>query len=254
MAEGVERADSRPAPSARILLVEDDATIAELIAFNLRRAGYEVLQAQDGRTGLHTALSEPVDLVLMDILLPGMDGLSASKEILRARPGLPIVLLSAVNEREKVLEGFAIGAEDYITKPFDLEMLLARIGARLRRTRALQQEAPPEGHKTLRVGDLILDSDCRSLRNLETKVRLTPKEFEIVRLLLGQPGRLFSKEEITRAVWHQRYLPSSRTLEVHMRRLRHKLGEVGATLTIHVVRGAGYRLVSGSRVRPVGGS
>ncbi len=239
----VSAAVERPDDRARILLVEDDVTICELLAYNLRRAGYEVLQTHDGRTGLELALRERIDLVLMDILLPGLDGMSVSREILRAKPRLPIIMLSAVGERERVLEGFALGADDYITKPFDLELLLARVAASLRRAAASQEPVPSLAVRPgLSLGDLELDRNTHSVRSRGKEIPLTPKEHDLLHLLMSQPGRLFSKEEITRAVWHHRYLSTSRTLDVHMRRLRRKLREVGADVTIQVIRGVGYRL------------
>jgi len=134
----------------RILLVEDDATISDLVAYNLRRAGYEVLQEHNGRAGLETALANNVDLVLMDLMLPGLDGMAASREIVRRKPQLPIIMLTARSERETVLEGFDSGADDYITKPFDLDVLLARIQARLRRAPAgIAVAGPPSEGNTL---------------------------------------------------------------------------------------------------------
>lgn len=225
----------------RILLVEDDATIAELVAYNLRRAGFEVLQERNGRSGLQTALNEQVDLVLMDLMLPGLDGMTASKEISRRRPGLPIIMLTAKSEREAVLEGFESGADDYITKPFDFEVLLARIGARLRRVRP--NSGVPDGRETgVPLGDLVLDSDAHVLRNGVGESPLNPKEYDLLALLLSQPGHLFPREEIVHRVWHQRYTPASRTLDVHVRRLRARLESIEAGVTIQTVRGVGYRI------------
>ena len=227
----------------RILLVEDDATISDLLAYNLRRAGYEVLQEQNGRNGLETALSHNVDLVLMDLMLPGLDGMTASKEIVRRKPSMPIIMLTARSEKETVLEGFDSGADDYITKPFDLEVLLARIQARLRRT--------PEGMSlpvgsadggTLTTGNVELDRDAHVIRTSHGQVALNPKEYDLLELLLSRPGHLFPREEIVERVWHHRYLSSSRTLDVHVRRLRAKLEQVRAEVSLLTVRGVGYRL------------
>ncbi|MGI5939731.1 MAG: response regulator transcription factor [Thermoleophilia bacterium] len=226
-----------------ILLVEDDATISDLLAYNLRHAGYDVLQESTGRAGLDTALSQSVDLVLMDIMLPGLDGMSAGREILRAKPQVPVIMLSAKTGRDTLLEGFDIGADDYVTKPFDLDVLLARVAASLRR--ASQHEAsgaPARTEATLQLGDLVVDDDTRSMRTSTGEIALTPKEHDLLTLMLSQPGHLFTREEITERVWHHRYLSSSRTLEVHMRRLRNKLREIQAEVTVHVVRGVGYRL------------
>ena len=226
-----------------VLLVEDDVTISDLLAYNLKRAGYRVLQEHTGRSGVEAALSQSIDLVLMDVMLPGLDGMSASREIARAKPGVPIIIVSALTDREKLLQGFAIGVDDYVTKPFDLEVLLARISASLRRATSAGPPsalAPAEG--SVKLGGLVIDTDTRSLRTPSGEVPLTPKEHGLLQLLLAQPGHLFSREEITESVWHHRYIASSRTLDVHMRRVRDKLREVQAEFTVQAVRGVGYRL------------
>jgi DNA-binding response OmpR family regulator len=229
----------------RILLVEDDATISDLLAYNLRRAGYEVLQERNGRAGLETALSSAVDLVLMDLMLPGLDGLAASREIARRKPDLPIIILTARSERETMLEGFESGADDYITKPFDLDVLLARIQARLRRAPAggsvigqVSEGGPVD------TGALALDRDAHLIRAAGGEAPLNPKEFDLMELLLSRPGHLFPREEIVERVWHHRYTPASRTLDVHIRHLRVKLEQIGADVSIQTVRGVGYRLGS----------
>jgi len=222
-----------------ILLVEDDPTISDLLTYNLQHAGYEVLQEANGRAGLETALTHQVDLVLMDLMLPGLDGMTAAKEISRRKPDVPIIMLTARGERETMLAGFDSGADDYVTKPFDLELLLARIGARLRRT-----PEPPSAETVapLVIEDLDLDTDAHELRTGRGKVSLNPKEHDLLELLLSQPGHLFPREEIMLKVWHQRYNPASRTLDVHVRHLRSKLEQIGSAVTILAVRGVGYRL------------
>ena len=229
----------------RILVVEDDVTISDLLAYNLRRAGYDVVQGFNGRAGVDMALSQQVDLVVMDLMLPGLDGISASREIVRAKPWVPVVIVSALSERDKLLEGFGVGVDDYITKPFDLDLLLARIAASLRRASTSEgSRTGGQNDSVLKVGELVVDGDTRSLRTASGEARLTPKEHAIVGLLLSQPGHLFTREEITESVWHCHYLPSSRTLDVHVRRLRDKLQGIEAEVTIYGVRGVGYRLAS----------
>ncbi len=223
-----------------ILLVEDDPTISDLLAYNLKRAGYEVLQEGNGRAGLEAALTHQVDLVLMDLMLPGLDGMTAAKEIARRKPGVPLIMLTARGERETMLEGFESGADDYVTKPFDLDVLLARIAARLRRAPAA---SPAEAAAApVLVEDLVLDSDAHEVRTSQGKVALNPKEHDLLALLLSRPGHLFPREEIVQKVWHQRYNPASRTLDVHVRHVRSKLEQIGAQVTILAVRGVGYRL------------
>ncbi len=227
----------------RILLVEDDATISDLLAYNLKRAGYEVLQEHNGRAGLETALSGDVDLVLMDLMLPGLDGMAASREIVRRKPDLPIIMLTARSEHETMIEGFSIGADDYITKPFDLDLLLARIQARLRRAPVgISLTEGTSAPAVLSTGDLILDRDAHVVRTAHGEALLNPKEFDLLELLLSRPGHLFTREEIIERVWHHRYIPASRTLDVHVRRLRAKLEQIEAQVSPRTVRGVGYRL------------
>jgi len=233
----------REGEKKRILLVEDDATISDLVAYNLRRAGYDVLQEHNGRAGLETALAANVDLVLMDLMLPGLDGMAASREIVRRKPTLPIIMLTARSERETILEGFGSGADDYITKPFDLDLLLARIQARLRRApTGISLPDDTAGVATLSTGDLVLDRDAHVIRTAGGEAALNPKEFDLLELLLSRPGHLFPRDEIVERVWHQRYMPASRTLDVHIRRLRAKLERIGAHVSLQTVRGVGYRL------------
>jgi DNA-binding response OmpR family regulator len=229
----------------RILLVEDDATISDLVAYNLRRAGYEVLQEHNGRAGLQAALTSDVDLVLMDLMLPGLDGMTASKEIVRRKPDLPVIMLTARSEREAVLEGFESGADDYITKPFDLDVLLARIQARLRRAPSgISLTGGPSDSATITTGDLVLDRDAHAVRTARGEVALNPKEYDLLELLASRPGHLFPREEIVERVWRHRYMPASRSLDVHVRRLRAKLEMIEAEVSLQTVRGVGYRLAS----------
>jgi DNA-binding response OmpR family regulator len=224
---------------AVILVVEDDVTISDLLAYNLRRAGYAVRQERSGRAGLETALAGAADLVLLDLMLPGIDGLTAGRELRRNRPELPIIILTARSERQTMLEGFDLGADDYVTKPFDMDVLLARIEARLRRVLPTPvREAGPRP-----TVDVKLDPDAHQLVSPHGAVTLKPKEYDLLDLLLSAPGRLFPREEIVERVWHHRYLPGSRTLDVHIRRLREKLERVEARVTISTIRGVGYRIV-----------
>lgn len=234
---------STAAKPCTILIVEDDVTISDLVAYNLRRAGYAVRQEWTGRAGLESALAADVDLALLDLMLPGLDGLAISRELRRHKPDIPIIMLTARTEREITLEGFNAGADDYVTKPFDMDVLLARIKARLRMPVPGEAELPsgrdPQGLQ-------ILDRDAHLLHTARGEVPLKPKEFDLVELLLSAPGHLFQREEIVERIWHHKYLPGSRTLDVHVRRLREKLEAVEAPVLIDTVRGVGYRLVERS--------
>ncbi len=227
-----------------ILVVEDDPTISDLLAYNLRRAGYDARQERSGTAGLEATLAGGTALVLLDLMLPGLDGLSTAREIRRRLPGLPIIMLTAREDRETILSGFEAGADDYVTKPFDMDVLLARIAARLRAGSTPGVSAP---RRTLEVGDVTLDPDGRTLRGPAGRASLKPKEYELLELFIGSPGRLHEREAIVEGVWHHRYLPGSRSLDVHVRRLRRKLGEIGSDVVIETVRGVGYRADVGGR-------
>lgn len=222
----------------RLLLIEDDETIAELLAYNLRQAGYEVLRESDGSVGLETALAHDIDLAIIDVMLPGIDGLTASREIARVKPDLPLIIITARTEREMMLEGFESGADDFVTKPFDLDELLARIAARLRRSAAAAGR--PSGSVT--PSGLVLDPDTHTVAAERGEVFLKPKEYELLDLLISRPGHLFRREEITRRVWKQGHTSTSRTLDVHVRHVRAKLEQIGAPVVIQNVRGVGYRI------------
>lgn len=222
-----------------ILVVEDDPTISDLVAYNLRRAGFEVRQEWTGRTGLESAVAGDVDLVLLDLMLPGLDGLAVGRELRRQKPDLPVIMLTARTERETMLEGFESGADDYVTKPFDMDLLLARVKARLRSSSSREaDQASGERFKEL------LDRDAHVITTPSGTAPLKPKEHDLLELLLSAPGHLFRREEIVERIWHHRYLPGSRTLDVHVRRLREKLDSVAAPIYVDTVRGVGYRLVA----------
>lgn len=221
-----------------LLLIEDDETIADLLAYNLRHAGYEVIQEADGRLGLNAALSYAVDLALVDVMLPELDGMAIAREISRQRPELPVIMLTARGDRDSMLEGFEAGAVDYVKKPFDLDELLARIAAHMRRSPARE----PSDLAPATVGDLRVDTDRHAVSTSAGELTLKPKEHDLLALLLSRPGHLFGREEITHAVWHQQYMPASRTLDVHVRHLRAKLESIDAPVSIQTVRGVGYRI------------
>jgi len=231
----------------RILVVEDDATISGLIAYNLEKAGYAVLQEYNGRAGLQTALTSKVDLVLLDLMLPGLDGLSVSREIVRRRPDVPIIMLTARSERETMLEGFGAGADDYITKPFSMRELMARVKAHLRRIRMLHEEAAAEGaaaaSQKLTVGDIVVDMGRREVSKAGQPVVLTPREFDLMAFLARNRGLVLSRDVILQHVWGWDFAGGTRTVDVHVRGLREKIEDDPAhPARVVTVRGVGYRL------------
>jgi len=223
---------------AKVLIVDDETTIVDILAFNLRKEGYETIEANNGETGLRLALSENPDLVLLDIMMPGMDGLEVCKR-LRKSSQVPVIMLTAkAEETDKVLS-FELGADDYITKPFGVKEMLARVMANLRRGGANQNA--PNGSTKMVFGDLVIDLDMYEVRRGGDVVDLTRREFELVKFLATQNSHVFTREALLEKVWGYEYFGDVRTVDVTIRRLRTKLEATPDTPTyILTKRGVGY--------------
>jgi len=180
------------------------------------------------------------DLALVDLMLPGLDGLSVGRAIAGSCPGTPFVIIGAQEEPATVLEAFTGGADDFVSKPLDFDLLHARIKASLSRHRPLPSD-PPLSTSTMSLRATTLDRDTRTLRANGGEVALNRKEYSLLELFFSEPGRLLPKEEIVERVWHHRYLPESRTLDAHISRIRGKLKSVEADVFIRNVRRIGYR-------------
>lgn len=220
----------------RILVVEDDLSILTGLSMNLRIEGYEVLQAQDGRAGLAKAMDEAPDLVVLDIMLPELNGYELIKELRRRGRDTPVVMLSAKGmERDKIL-GLDLGADDYVVKPFGLQELLARIKAVLRR------RYPPTGTPPVTFGDVDVDLVARTVARAGKPVELTAQEFKLLAHFLAQPGRTFTREELLSGAWGFDYEGSARTVDNFVRQLRLKLEpDPEEPRYFQTVRGLGYR-------------
>ena len=227
------------AVAATILIVDDEREIRELLRYNLEKQGYQVLTAQDGEEGLARIFATHPDLVLLDLLLPGRNGLEILREV-RQEPStreIPVLLLTARGAEMDKLLGFERGADDYITKPFSPREVIARIEAVLRRA------GPPSNETAaLTAGALRLDHARREAHLAGKELTLTPREFELLYFLARHPGRVFSRDELLTKVWGYDYRGETRTVDVHVRRLRAKLGEDGSRL-ITTVTGTGYKFV-----------
>ncbi|MGZ4383702.1 MAG: response regulator [Gaiellaceae bacterium] len=222
-----------------ILLVDDEDAVLKLLAFPLRRDGYRVLEARDGLSALETFERERVDLVVLDIALPRMDGLEVCRR-LRAESMVPIVMLTARDEEMDKVIGLELGADDYITKPFSIREFRSRVRALLRR--AAVGAAAPERGEALRVGDVEIDPARRRVRVGERSPDLTYVEFEILRTLAAEAGRVFSRSVLLTLIWGDDAFRDPRTIDVHVRHLREKLEpEPARPELILTVRGAGYR-------------
>ena len=215
-----------------ILIVEDEPDIQELLCTYLRDAGYEVHAAGDGEQALSLFSSRTFDLVLLDILLPGLDGFSVCRRI-RQQSRVPIVMLTALDGEEQQLRGFGLDIDDYVTKPFSMPVLLAKIRAVLRRTGGLPEEEP-----LLRYRDLTVDIQSREVTRRGCPLELTAREFELLHTFLAAPGRVFTREMLLAKLWGYDFYGDARVVDSHIKNLRHKL----AGDYIETVRGVGYRV------------
>ncbi|MDQ3592131.1 MAG: response regulator transcription factor [Actinomycetota bacterium] len=223
----------------RILVVDDDATVSEVVVAYLQRAGFEVERATDGEQALELAELRPPDLVVLDLMLPGVDGLEVCRR-LRERWPVPVIMLTALGEESDRVTGLEHGADDYVTKPFSPRELVLRVESVLRRAAGTVVDGPDQ--PTLRAGRLVLDSASRRVTDGTVEVLLTAREFDLLAFLLAHPGHPFSRAELMERVWGWTFGDPS-TVTVHMRRLREKVeDDPGSPRLIRTVWGVGYRL------------
>ena len=225
----------------RVLLVEDDAALAELVSWHLEREGFEVERTPDGEEALLLATENTPDLVLLDWMVEGLSGIEVCRRLRRRAEtaNLPIIMLTARGEEEDRVRGLETGADDYVTKPFSPRELLARVSAVLRRVR------PALAGELLNYADLELDVAAHKVRRDGVGVPLGPTEFRLLRQLIEHPGRVFSRERLLDLVWSHDTEIELRTVDVHIRRLRKALNEGGRRDLIRTVRSAGYALDTG---------
>jgi DNA-binding response OmpR family regulator len=222
-----------------LLVVEDDPTMSDMLVYNLRRHGFDVDVATSGEEGLIKATSPEVGLMVLDLMLPGLDGLQVTREIRRRRPDLAILMLTARGEEAVKLQGFVAGVDDFLAKPFSMGELVARVKALMRRSGLgeIRSERPDE----LVFGDLrILPRDF-SCWVADREIPLRPKEFTLLATLAGEPGRLFSRAELAEKVWGYESMTDTRTIDTHVKNLRRKVESSSAFTYISTVRGVGYR-------------
>ena len=224
--------------AGRVLVVEDDEAIRDVVKFNLVAAGYEVMEASDGNTALRTARTGRPDLVILDLMLPGMSGLEVCRS-LRRDSVVPIIMLTAKDTETDRVVGLELGADDYITKPFSMRELLARVGAVLRRSSgpATTSEVP----ERQQLGTFVIDRPARRVLVDGVELGLSRREFDLLSFLLANPDRVHSRDFLLQQVWGYDFRGDRKTVDVHIRWLREKL-EHRAPFRIATVRGAGYRL------------
>ena len=223
-----------------VLIVEDERAIVEIVKFNLQREGYETMEALDGETGLELAKLGDPDLVLLDVMLPKMTGFDVCSALRAAGSAVPVIMLTAREEESDKVFGLEAGADDYMTKPFSMRELLARVKANIRR-RAMDAGTRGVGENLLQQGDLTVDLQAVSVRKKGQPIEVTQKEFDLLTCLLTNPGKVFTREELMTKVWNYDYFGDMRTVDVTVRRLREKIeDDPGNPTYIRTKRGVGY--------------
>jgi len=219
--------------SAKILVVEDDATIARFVELELEHAGYSVMKVSDGLAVLSAAEDYAPDVIVLDLMLPGMDGLEITRNLRSAGATTPILMLTARSETQDVVTGFDAGADDYLRKPFEIPELLSRIGALLKRT---EHERPGSAYK---AGNIEIDPASRSVTVGGEPVNFTAKEYDLLEFFVVNAGRVISRDEILETVWGGQHTTDSNVIEVFVCHLRNKIGD-NDNQVIRTIRGVGY--------------
>jgi len=217
-----------------ILVADDEAPIRELVGLFLRNEGYRVIEAADGKEALGRYAAEPVDLVVLDIMMPVIDGWALVKELRSADPSLPLLMLTARGETWEKVKGFELGTDDYMTKPFDPLELMARVKSLLKRRNIAATQ-------TIRLGSIVLDRQTYKVTRGEETLSLPLKEFELLCKLAESPGQVFTRDQLIDRIWGMDYDGDYRTVDVHIKRLRERFASVD-DFGIETVRGLGYRL------------
>ena len=233
-------AATTPAPEARLLVVDDEPNILELLSVSLRFAGFEVATATNGVDALSKAKDFAPDLVVLDVMMPGLDGFAVAQTLRGKGDRTPVVFLTAKDATEDRVQGLTLGGDDYVTKPFSLEEVVARIRAVLRRTGGPVAElAAPEAR--LSYADIVLDDDTHEVWKGDREVELSPTEFNLLRYLLQNPGRVLSKRQILEHVWNYDFGGDGNVVESYVSYLRRKV-DTSEPRLLHTVRGVGYVL------------
>jgi len=226
---------------ARVLVVDDEESIIEFVSYNLRKEGYDVSVATNGDAALELAKEQPFDLVVLDVMLPGIDGYEVCRR-LRAMSDVPVLFLSARDTELDKVVGLEIGGDDYLAKPFGIRELQARVKALLRRAPAGSRDEVPTGD-VLEASGITLDEAAHTAVFGKTPIDLTPREFELLATLMRHAGKVLSRDQLLRQAWGWEYLVETKTVDTHVKRLRDKLEAAGVDpAVVETVRGYGYRL------------
>lgn len=227
----------------KILVVDDEPSIVTLMKFNLENAGYEVMTAADGRQGLDIALTEKPDLIVLDLMLPGMDGMDVCKMLRQEKMDTPILMLTAKDEEFDKILGLELGADDYMTKPFSPREVVARVKAILRRTQTMKPDEVEDDSDIIRLGELEIRTDTYDVYVRGKQLVLTPKEYELLLYLANHKNKVLSRDQLLNGVWDFHYDGDTRIVDVHISHLREKIeADTKRPTYIRTIRGFGYKL------------
>lgn len=221
-----------------ILIIEDDTTLREALQINLKASGYNTISAADGKEGLRLARKDRPKVIILDILLPKIDGFSLCEHLRSNNSEIIIIMLTALGSESEKLKGFSLGADDYITKPFNVSELTARIKAHLKRAKPSQ----PIHNEVIRLGDIVIDRSSHEITVKNKKVVLRPKEYYLLLKMAQEPSKLFTREQLAQKVWGYNHLSSSRTVDVHIQKLRGKVEKYSDYKFFITIHGLGYKL------------
>lgn len=228
--------------SPQVLVVDDEDAILEFVSYNLRKEGYEVLTATDGDEAVRLAEQNPFDLVILDIMLPGMDGFEVCRRI-RAHSEVPLLFLSARDTELDKVVGLELGGDDYLAKPFGIRELQARVKALLRRSGGARSGEGGAPGERFEAAGIVLDESKHEAKFGETLIDLTPREFELLATLMRYPGKVLTREQLLKQAWGWEFLVETKTVDTHVKRLRDKLEAAGVSPSVvETVRGYGYRI------------
>ncbi|MGD7044206.1 response regulator transcription factor [Jeotgalibacillus proteolyticus] len=231
--------------SKKVLVVDDEQSIVTLLKYNLEQAGYEVITALDGQEGKQKAIDDNPDLIVLDLMLPKMDGIEVCKQLRQEHIQTPIIMLTARDDEFDKVLGLELGADDYITKPFSPREVVARAKAILRRTKQAEPQAPEEEEEdtSFRVGDVKVFPDQYEAFYKDRQLELTPKEFELLLYLVENKGRVLTRDQLLQAVWNYDFAGDTRIVDVHISHIREKIEEnTKKPLYIKTIRGLGYKM------------
>lgn len=229
--------------SKKVLVVDDEQSIVTLLQYNLEQAGYEVITALDGAEGKHKAIEEKPDLIVLDLMLPKMDGIEVCKQLRQEHVQIPIIMLTAKDDEFDKVLGLELGADDYMTKPFSPREVVARAKAILRRTKQPEVRNQEENELSFTVGDVKVLPEQYEAYFKNEQLELTPKEFELLLYLIENKGRVLTRDQLLQAVWNYDFAGDTRIVDVHISHLREKIEEnTKKPLYIKTIRGLGYKM------------